>query len=56
MSAPPLSKWIRLTVYSYLTGNEILTKIALLGKKERELLHKAKLLGDKTLNLTTFYD
>jgi hypothetical protein len=33
-----LSKWLRLTIYSYLTGNELLTSIAVLSSSERDLL------------------
>ena len=51
-----LSKWLRLTIYSYLSGNELLTSIALLSSSERNLLRHSKLLGPKTLHLKAFYD
>ena len=51
-----MSKWLRLTIYSYLTGNELLTSIALLSTSERELLRHSQLLGPKTLILKTSYD
>ena len=51
-----MSKWLRLTIYSYLTGNELLTSIALLSSSERELLRHSQLLGPKTLILKASYD
>ena len=51
MSAPFKSKWLRLTVYNYFSGHEILTKLALLSSNERELICDSKLLSSKNLQL-----
>ena len=54
MTTPLQSKWLRLQIYSFLSGNDLLTVIAVLNRAERELLRAAKLLGPKTLALNYF--
>ena len=51
ISSPFKSKWLRLTVYSYFSGPDILTKLAVLSTRERELICNSKLLVSKNLKL-----
>ena len=48
---PKIPKYIRLTIYSYLSTYELLFGIALLSKQERDILPNSELIGAKKFHL-----
>ncbi len=50
-SKPFLPKYIRLYTYSYLTTQEILTRIARITKYERSILLESELIGARDFHL-----